>query len=43
MDDLVRAIADAHMGDAAIAVLEKGNVVLSGFSCWNFNAHKRLL
>ena len=28
VNDLVRAIADAHVGDAAFAVVEKGNVVL---------------
>jgi hypothetical protein len=42
VNDLVSAIADAHMGDAAFAVLEKSNVVLSGLPQCNFFAHKRL-
>jgi hypothetical protein len=43
VNDLVRAIADAHVCDAAFAVVEKGNVILSGFPHGNFLAHKRLL
>jgi hypothetical protein len=43
VNDLVRTIADAHVGDAAFAVVEKGNVVLFGLFHCNFLAHKRLL
>ena len=32
VNDLVRAIADTHVGDAAFAVVEKDNVILSGSS-----------